>query len=404
MACSYLLDEEIMEEFIKHNSTFLAKTLMGLEDVLAEELRSIGATDVISVKRGVVFSGGKDILYKANYCCRTAIRILTNIHEFNAHNEQTLYDGVKQFDWSGILGTENTLAVTGTVFSDHFNHSHYVALKTKDAIVDQFRDKTGVRPNVDTENPDVVLNVHIVKDHVTISLDSSGTSLHIRGYKKEAKEAPLNEVLAAGMIKLSGWEPGQPLIDFMCGSGTILSEAALIAENVAPGFFRPKFGFETWGNYEPELFDKIKGEAKEKEKQGIKGFIGGCDHSPGAVKVALENLKEAGLKDIDIEISDFKKYDHNFESGVVIINPPYGERLAVMDIESLYKEIGDTWKHQYKGFKCWMITSSKEGIKSIGLKPFKKYDMMNGALECKYLGFDIYAGSKKAKYNENANA
>jgi putative N6-adenine-specific DNA methylase len=389
-----------MEEFLKPQQTYLAKTLMGLETALVEELITIGASNVVAVKRGAMFSGDKSILYKANYCCRTAIRILAPIYEFAAHNEQMLYDGVKKFDWDKVFDVTDTFAINGTVFSDYFNHSHFVSLKAKDAIADQFRDKFGSRPSVDTENPDMMINVHIHKDKVTISLDSSGDSLHLRGYRKDAKEAPLNEVLAAGLVKLSGWKPGEPLIDFMCGSGTILSEAALIAENVAPGFFREKFGFEKWGNYEPELLEQIKGQAKGQENHGIKGFIGGCDHSPGAVKVALQNLKEAGLKDIDIEISDFKKYHHNFESGVVIINPPYGERLAVLDIESLYKEIGNIWKQQYKGFKCWMITSSKEGIKSIGLKPFKKIDMMNGALECKYLGFDIYAGSKKSKYAE----
>lgn len=389
-----------MDEFIKPKHNFLAKTLMGLEDALVQELISIGAEDVVAVKRGATFTGGKEILYKANYCCRTAIRILVPIFEFNAHNEQMLYDGIKQFEWDTLFDTTNTFAINGTVFSDYFNHSHYISLKSKDAIADQFRDKYGVRPNVDTENPDMMFNIHIHKDKVTVSVDSSGGSLHIRGYKKEAKEAPLNEVLAAGLVMLSGWKPGVPLIDFMCGSGTILSEAALIAENVAPGFFKEQFGFERWSNFDDSLLDKVKSEAKEKENHGIKGFIGGCDHSPGAVKVALQNLKEAGLKDIDIEISDFKKYHHDFESGVLIINPPYGERLAVLDIETLYKEIGDTWKNQYKGFKCWMLTSSKEGIKSIGLKPFKKIDMMNGALECKYLGFDIYAGSRKSKYNE----
>jgi putative N6-adenine-specific DNA methylase len=379
---------------------YLAKTLMGLEQVLADELTSIGAINVVPVKRGASFEGDASVLYKANYCCRTAIRILVPIYEFTAHNEQTLYDGIKKFDWDTVFSYKESFAINATVFSDYFNHSHFVSLKTKDAIADQFRDKFSLRPSVDTDNPDRMINVHIHKDKVTVSLDSSGDSLHLRGYKKEAKEAPLNEVLAAGLIKLSGWQPGEPLIDFMCGSGTILCEAALMAENVAPGFFREKFGFMKWNDFDESLFDRIKGEAKEKELQRMPGFIGGCDHSPGAVKVALQNLKEAGLKDIDIEISDFKKYQHNFESGVVIINPPYGERIAVLDIESLYKEIGDTWKNQYKGFKCWMITSSKEGIKSIGLKPFKKYDMMNGALECKYLGFDIYAGSKKAKYNE----
>lgn len=389
-----------MEEFIKPEHNFVAKTLMGLENVLADELTSIGAKNIIAGKRSVSFTCDKELLYKANYHCRTAIRILVPIFEFTATNEKTLYEGIKSFDWDTLFTYNNTLAINGTIFSDYFNHTHFVSLLSKDAIVDQFRDKHGLRPNVDTENPDIMINVHIHKDKVTVSLDSSGESLHLRGYKKDANEAPMNEVLAAGLIKLSGWQPDQPFIDFMCGSGTILSEAALMAENVAPGFFRQKFGFEKWGNYESELFDKIKGEAKEQENQEIKGFIGGCDHSPGAVKVTLQNLKEAGLKNINIEISDFKKYHHNFESGVVIINPPYGERMAVLDIETLYKEIGDIWKQQYKGFKCWIITSSKEGTKSIGLKPFKKYDMMNGALECKYLGFDIYAGSKKAKYAE----
>lgn len=373
---------------------------MSLENVLAEELISIGATDVVAGKRSVSFTGDKEMLYKANYHCRTAIRILVPIFEFTARNEQMLYDGIKSYDWENLFSTENTLAVNGTVFSDYFNHSHYVALKSKDAIVDQFRDKHGVRPNVDTENPDVMINVHIHKDIVTVSLDSSGESLHLRGYKKDAKEAPMNEVLAAGILKLTGWEPGVPLIDFMCGSGTILSEAALMAANVAPGSFRKSFGFEKWGNYDEAVFREIKAEAKALENQQYKGFIGGCDYSPGAVNVALQNFKEAGLNNIEVEISDFKKYEHKFEGGVVILNPPYGERIAVLDIQTLYKEIGDVWKQQYKGFKCWMITSSVEGIKSIGLKPFKKYDMMNGALECKLLGFDIYAGSKKGKYME----
>lgn len=388
-----------MKEFIKDNHIFLAKTYAGLEEVLVKEMQDLKYNNITPVKRGVQFTGDKYTLYKANYQLRTALRILAPIHEFTAFNEKQLYDGVQEIDWSSFMDVKSTFAIHATLMSEKFTHSHFVSLKTKDAIVDQFRTKTGVRPSIDTANPDFSINVHIHHTKVTISLDSSGESLHIRGYKKEAKEAPISEVLAAGLIKMSGWNIGDPFIDFMCGSGTILSEAALMAYNVCPGLFRAKFAFEKWQNYDDSMFERIKENAKNQEKDSYDGFIGGCDHSPSAVRIAQKNMTDAAMDFIDIQISDFKNYAHNFDRGTVLINPPYGERLAIKDAEELYKEIGDTFKNNYKGFKCWMITSSMEGLKSVGLKPFKKYNVINGKLECKFYGYDIYAGSKKAKFN-----
>lgn len=388
------------KEFIHREHRFLAKTLMGLEEVLADELRALGAKHVEPAKRGVFFSGNKELLYKANYSLYTAIRILVPIHEFNARNEKELYHGIQSLEWDQIFTAKNSFLISATVFSDNFNHSHYVALKSKDAIVDQFREKYKIRPSIDNKHPDYLINIHISGNKVTVSLDSSGESLHIRGYRKDAKEAPISEVLAAGLVRLSGWKPGTPLVDFMCGSGTILSEAALWAFGISPGKFRRKFGFALWQNFDEELFTRIRHEALQKENKDYDGFIGGCDHSPGAIKVAIRNLNDAGLGNVKIEIADFKNYHHKFEGGTVIINPPYDERLAVGNIKELYKSIGDCWKQQYKGFNCWMISSSPDGIKSVGLRPSKKIDVRNGSLDCKFLGYEVYAGSKKAKYNK----
>ena len=378
----------------------IAKTLYGFEQLLAEELREIGATDIEVLTRAVKYRGDNAILYKSNLLLRTAIKILKPIASFNARDEDEFYDNVKRIDWSEYMTTDDTLAIDGITFSDIFTHSQYIALLTKDAIVDQFRDKTGVRPNVELENPNLRINVHIADTTVSISLDSSGKSLGKRGYKTEQNAAPLSEVMAAGIIKLSGWDTTRPFIDPMCGSGTIPIEAALIARNIPVGNFR-HFTFENWKDFDSTLWEEIKREANSKIIP-FEGKILGFDIDPKSVQISRDNAKRAGVDDIfTVEHMDFFETSPGFDNAHLVMNPPYGERLEEKeDMIDLYKAIGDHFKQHYNGCDAWVLSGNLEAIKFIGLRPSRKIWLYNGPIECKLHKFEMYRGSKKASKQE----
>jgi putative N6-adenine-specific DNA methylase len=373
-----------------------AKTFRGLEDVLYDELKNLGAQNLIKGNRAVEFEGDKALMYRANFHLRTAIRILKPIAEFKVNNEHELYDAIQTIDWSSYFDLKDTFAVDSVVHSNNFSHSKYVALKVKDAIVDQFRNKFKKRPFVDTDNPSIRISVHISHDQCTVSLDSSGESLHKRGYRIKTNKAPLNEVLAAGMILLSGWDKKSVFIDPMCGSGTLAIEAAMIAHNIPPGMYRESFGFETWNDFDADLLESIYEEDIPEAEADIR--ILGSDVSEVAIRIAKENVENANLKrKIDLLIKPVENYNPpSGENGIVITNPPYGERIKKNEINNFYKLLGDRFKNKYSGFEVWILSSNFEAIKHIGLKPTKKMTLFNGPLECKFLNYSIYQGSKKS--------
>ena len=383
---------------MEENFKMVAKTLFGFEELLAKELTQLGARDVKIGVRNVSFAGDKGFMYKCNLALRTATKILKPIHSFKIQTEKDLYDQVYKMDWTPYLKSSGTLAVDATINSTVFTHSLYIAQKTKDAIVDKFRDETGERPNVDLKFPDVKINVHIDREECNISLDSSGDSLHKRGYKLATNIAPINEVLAAGIIMLSGWDGQSDFIDPMCGSGTILAEAAMIACNIPPNLMRKEFAFERWNDWDVDLFEKIE-ESLIKKTRDFHHKIVGYDKSPSAVTKAKENIANAHLEDfITIQHEDFFKTQRGGESKLhMVFNPPYGERLDI-EMESFYKSIGDTLKQNYPNTDAWFITSNLEALKHVGLRPSRKIHLMNAMLESRLLKYEIYAGSKKGKY------
>jgi putative N6-adenine-specific DNA methylase len=373
----------------------IAKTFHGLENVLANELEQIGAKEINQVNRAVEFEGDMEVLYKANLHLRTAIRVLKPLHKFVANNESELYKGIQAYDWISLMTCDQTLAIDSVVFSDIFTHSKYVALKTKDAIVDQFRDKFNKRPSVSVELPDIQLVIHIAKNKVTISLDSTGESLHKRGYRTRMHKAPLNEVLAAGMVLLSGWDKKMPLIDPMCGSGTILMEAVMYARNYAPGLNKKRFGFMAWNDFNKDLWSKIWQEAHD-AIQNPRLRIYGSDASVESIDIARESaLKYRFNRDISFKINTFERLEPERPKGMIIMNPPYDERIKKDNIVDFYKMIGTRLKREFNGYEAWVISSNKEAIKNIGLKPMEKVTLFNGALECKFNKYDLYEGSTK---------
>jgi len=379
------------------NFQMLAKTFSGLEEVLAAELTRIGANRVRIVKRGVMFFGDKKLLYKANYLCRSALRILKPIASFKAINETELYNEVGKIDWQEYLGLKNTFSIDGITSYSNITHSKYLALKTKDAIVDQFRNKFGKRPNVNKENPDVAINVRIFKNEATISLDSSGESLHKRGYRVATGPAPMNEVLAAGLILISGWNGNSNFIDPMCGSGTIPIEAALFARNIPAGYYRDDYSFKKWNDYDPELWAQVVNEAKENIRN-IDFQIIGSDWSGRILQTAKENVISAGLEEtITLRTNFIADTDPPKPPGFLVTNPPYGERIKTDDIISLYKGIGDALKKEFAGYAAWIISSNREALKFVGLRPSRNVRVFNGQLECRFSKFEMYAGTKNKK-------
>ena len=383
---------------MEDNFKMVAKTLFGFEEILAKELTQLGAMHVNQGVRNVSFEGDKGFMYKANLGIRTAIKILKPITTFRVNNEKDLYTNVYKMDWSNYMKSSGTLAVDATVHSTIFTHSQYTALKVKDAIVDKFRDETGERPNVDLRFPDLKINVHIDRSLCTISLDTSGESLHKRGYKTATNIAPINEVLAAGLIMLSGWDGQCDFMDPMCGSGTILAEAAMIACNIPPNLMRKEFAFERWNDWDVELFEKIEASLLNKTRDFHHKMFG-FDKSPSAVAKAKDNLKNGHLDEfVIIKHEDFFKTQKGGEEKLhMVFNPPYGERLDI-EMESFYKAIGDTLKQGYPNTDAWFISSNLEAIKHVGLRPSRKIKLMNAKLESRLLKYVMYAGSKKGKY------
>src|SRR5699024_4991299 len=383
------------------NFRMLAKTLHGMEHLLERELRSLGASNIEIGVRNVSFEGDKGFMYKANLCCRTAIKILKPIYSFNVFKEEDLYKSVYDFPWEDYMDVNQTLAIDSTVFSKYFTHSQFVALKVKDAIVDRFRDQEGRRPNVDLEHPHLRINMHIDRNIATLSIDSSGDSLHKRGYKTANVYAPSNEVLAAGMIMLSGWEGYKDFLDPMCGSGTLLIEAAMIACNIPANINRVEFGFEAWKDFDEELYDVIEQAALKKIRDYPHQMIR-YEKEPQTIIKARENIKNVNLSEfITVEQQDFFTSQKQTERALhILFNPPYDERLSLQDVEEFYSEIGSTLKHHYPGSKAWFITSNMEGLKNVGLRPFKRIKLYNAKLESRLVGYEMYEGSKKKKYNK----
>jgi hypothetical protein len=372
----------------------IAKTFQGLEEVLAQELTALGANDIEIGRRMVSFSGDKEMMYKANFCLRTAIRILKPIKNFIAKDADEVYDQIKAISWENILDVEKTFAVDAVVFSEEFRHSKFVSYKVKDAIVDYFREKFNKRPSVRINRPDVLLNIHIAQTTCTLSLDSSGESLHRRGYRQEAVEAPLNEVLAAGMILMTGWKGECDLIDPMCGSGTIPIEAALIARNIAPGVFRKEFAFEKWNDFDQDLFDTIYNDDSQECEFTHK--IYGYDNNPQANEIATHNIKAAGVsKDITLKLQPFQQFEQPAEKSMIITNPPYGERISTNNLLGLYQMIGERLKHAFTGNTAWVLSYREECFDQIGLKPTAKIPLFNGALECEFRKYEIFDGKYK---------
>ncbi len=393
---------------MKQQATFLmlAKTFKGLEEVLAQELIELGANDVQLERRAVSFRGDKELLYRANLCLRTAIRILVPVKKdrLKAKGERLkpedqVYAIAKSVDWSRYMTEDNTFVIDTTVYSEFFHNSLFVTYRVKDAIADYWNEKTGKRPNVNAENPDIRINLHIGNDQVTLSLDSSGESLHKRGYRVATTEAPISEVLAAGMLLMAGWKGQSDFYDPMCGSGTLLIEAALIARNIAPGVFRQSFAFEKWPDFDADLWSDIYND--DSNKREFEHKIYGSDASFYAIQQAAKNIKSAGVqKDIELkqirmeEISNIKSQISN-PSPLVMLNPPYGERLkSNKEMEDLYGAIGSTLKHQFAGATAWIISSNAEAMKRIGLKPSKKYRLLNGELDCQFNRYDLFAGKR----------
>ena len=372
----------------------IAKTFMGLEPVLAKELTQLGANNVKIGRRMVSFTGDKEIMYRANFQLHTAIRILKPIARFQAKSADDVYAEIQKIDWSLYIEKGKTFSVDSVVYSEEFRNSRFVTYKVKDAIVDQIREHTGDRPNISVSNPDIRLNIHIAEKDCTLSLDSSGDSLHRRGYRQESVEAPLNEVLAAGMILMSGWQGETDFIDPMCGSGTLPIEAALIARNISPGVYRKGYAFERWPDFDQDLFDKIYND--DSQERQFFHHIYGYDVDMKAVNTARLNVRASGLSEhITIKQVDFKKFTQPLTKSIIITNPPYGERISTPNLLSTYKMIGERLKHQFLGNDAWILSYREECFDQIGLKPSIKIPVYNGSLECEFRKYSLFDGKLK---------
>ncbi|MDR2040821.1 MAG: THUMP domain-containing protein, partial [Tannerella sp.] len=372
----------------------VAKTLYGLEEVLAEELLALQAKEVVAGRRMVSFRGDKELMYRTNLHCRTALRILKSIAWFQADNAGAVYEEVKKIEWERYFSPNKTFAVDAVIYSESFNHSKFVAYRTKDAIVDRFVEKSGKRPSVRINRPDMYIHIHISHHDCTVSLDSSGESLHRRGYRTAQGEAPLNEALAAGMILLTGWRGESNFVDPMCGSGTLLIEAAMIALNIPPGLYRREYAFEKWNDFDEELFYEVYNDDSGERDFAFKCF--GSDVSPAAIEMARENVRNARLmKYIELKTLPFQQYIEAPAAGILVTNPPYGERLASGDFQNLYTMIGERLKHVFTGYQAWILSYKEAFFEYIGLHPDRKIKLMNGALECEFRSYELFAGKNK---------
>ena len=379
------------------NFKMTATTLKGLEGVLAEELKKLGAQDIKEGIRSVTFRGDQGFLYKANIALRTAIRILKPIRTCKVYDEEDLYEAIQKIKWEKYLDVEGTFAIGAVVNSKNFtSNSHYIALKSKDAVADYYRHKYSKRPNVDLDYPDVKIHVHIQKDWCTISLDSSGDSLHKRGYRSATNIAPINEVLAAGLVLLSGYSGEENFIDPMCGSGTILIEACMIACQIPANINRKQFAFERWKNYDEDLYFTIQ-DALLKKITNSHFKIMGFDKAPSAVSKAQQNIINANLDEfIGVHhVNFFNSTKEVFGNTTILFNPPYGERLNI-DVNEFYKKVGDTLKHNYPNSTAWMITSDMQALKHVGLRTSKRIELKNADLDCKFVKYELYEGTRKA--------
>ena len=376
---------------MKEKMDLVAKTFQGLEDVLAGELVNIGAEDVEPGRRMVAFRGDKTIMYKANFCCRTALRILKPFLTFKADDTDQLYEAAKQFEWDKLITPDQTFSIDSTVYSDTFRHSKFVTYRVKDAIADYFTEKYNRRPSIRLVNADLLLNVHIAGNDVIISLDSSGEPLYKRGYRVAQTDAPINEVLAAGLIMKAGWHGQCNLIDPMCGSGTFLIEAALIAANINPGIYRQSFAFEKWKDYEPEILDEIYND--DSQERDFEYKIYGSDISAKAIAISAKNIRSARVgRYIDLKVMPVQDYEEAPENGMLITNPPYGERLNDENLEALYEALGNRLKNVFKGYHAWVIGEKNEYFDKIGLKASQKIPVLNGAIECEFREYVIFGG------------
>lgn len=384
----------------RHNRPIdiVVKTMAGLEEILGEELKKLGASNIEILNRAVKASATQKTIYRINLCSYFALRVLIPLREDIIHNEEHLYISVKRIEWNEFIDADQTLVVRSSVNSEYFTNSHYVELKTKDAIVDQFKARTGKRPDVDLVQPDLSVNVHIFKNKLTISLDASGDSLHKRGYRISSTVAPINEVLAAGLVKLSGWDGQTTFLDPMCGSGTILAEAILQRLNIPPQDITRNFAFQNWKEYDANIWEEIVEEAMSQQLTDKTFKVYGSDNFAKAVRSAEYNLAEAGLAQyVEITEKDFHDYQ-NMENVFLIFNPPYDLRIETDDIIETYKMIGDTLKQKFKNSTAWIISGNISALKRVGLRPSKKISLFNGPIESKFHKFEMYAGSKKAKY------
>lgn len=374
----------------------VAKTMAGMEPILAAELEQLGATGIRPLKRAVAFDGDQKMMYRANYELRSALRILLPIHQFPAYNERNLYEGIREVDWSKWLDVSGTLAVDAIAQGEVFRHSQYAALLAKDAIVDQFRDRTGRRPNVNPIAPHLRINLHINGTQVEVSVDSSGDSLHRRGYRRDTVEAPLSEVLAAGMILLTGWDGQSPFVDPMCGSGTLAIEAAMMAMRIPPQIKRPGFGFQKWPDYQAKIWKSVVAECEKlrlPEPPG--GIIFASDRDSRARNATSINVMSLGLEaSIHIEKSAFEALKPPTDTGTLVTNPPYDERLKVEDVQDYYTQIGNRLKQSWTNWDAWIISANRDALKHIGLRPSRRITLFNGALECSFQKFELYAGAK----------
>ena len=380
---------------MEDNYQLITKTVAGLEEVLADEIRNLGAKNVRVMHRAVLCEGNKEMMYRLNYNVRTGLKVLKPYKTFFAKNPDELYKKVQEIQWWELLRTDQTFCIDAVTSGRFFTHSQYAALKMKDAIVDQFRDEVGPRPSINTLNPDLRINLHIREDKVQILFDSSNESLHHRGYRKQVDKAPMNEVLAAGLIQLSGWKADCNFLDCMCGSGTLPIEAAMFAMKIPAGYYRKQWGFMKWDDWDPELWRRIKEEADSQICE-FEHEIWASDRSPKAVAIAEGNIVNAKLQhDIHLMKKNMEDLTPPENGGIVIINPPYGDRLEEDDIDQVYENIGNTLKHNFQGYQCWLITDDAVALKHVGLKPSAKIPVWNGPLECRFVKFDIFGGTYK---------
>ncbi|MGY6560948.1 MAG: THUMP domain-containing class I SAM-dependent RNA methyltransferase [Luteibaculaceae bacterium] len=395
-----------METPIIKVNKYLAKTMHGLETLLQQELQLFGATEIEPTTRGAFFKCDLKTLYKLHLGSRYALRFLKPILSFKAYNEKELYDKIYAINWPTLFSAEKTFKIEHSIFSETFKHAQFASLKAKDAIVDKFRDTLGKRPNIELREPDILINLYFSEQNGSILIDATGKSLHFRGYKKNFNVAPLNEVLAAGMVKLSGWDyETTPFYDPMCGSGTLSIEAALMARNIAPNLKRKEYCFKNWLNFDQDLLDIAVAELKKEENNQAKPLIFASDVSQNAINITTENAERAEVSDlIRTRCKNISQIKPTTETGIAILNPPYGERMGEQnEIEQFYKQIGDALKFNFTGFNAWIISSNIEALKNVGLKPNKRIKLFNGKLECSFNRYNLYSGSKQDLIDAKAN-